>query len=237
MSYILDALKKSEQARLAAAAAPQQPLLGIDIAAQPRPVWPYWVIAVLLLNAAALYFWPRNPGTGEFRTEASPVVTPAPTAPAPPRARADGEAQVTTLPVTRSPLSAPAAPAASAAPAVAPAAPAPREAAPQTAPAVPATRGNDAVARVSRPGSATSPAAGEAPPAAPLAPGEMPAEVRRELPPLAISGVMRVQDAASLVVVNERPVREGEEAAPGVRVERILENGVQFSYKGYRFQR
>ncbi len=64
----------------------------------------------------------------------------------------------------------------------------------------------------------------------------MPPEVRRELPPLAVSGVMRVQGEVGWVHVNGKLVREGDEVVPGVKVEKILENGVQFSYKGYRFQ-
>lgn len=40
-----------------------------------------------------------------------------------------------------------------------------------------------------------------------------------------------------MVVVNDKLLREGDEAAPGVRVERILSDGVEFSYRGYRFRR
>jgi general secretion pathway protein B len=66
---------------------------------------------------------------------------------------------------------------------------------------------------------------------------DLPEALRRELPQLVMSGMVRVMGAPTLVVVNERPFREGEEVAPGLRVEKILERGALFSYKGHRFQR
>jgi general secretion pathway protein B len=66
---------------------------------------------------------------------------------------------------------------------------------------------------------------------------DLPEALRRELPPLVMSGMLREMGTTGWVVVNERAYREGEEVAPGLRVEKILERGAQFSYKGYRFQR
>ena len=40
-----------------------------------------------------------------------------------------------------------------------------------------------------------------------------------------------------MVMIDDKLVREGDEVAPGIRVERILADGAEFSYKGYRFRR
>jgi general secretion pathway protein B len=40
-----------------------------------------------------------------------------------------------------------------------------------------------------------------------------------------------------MVIVNDRLVREGDEVAPGVILEQILNDSVVFNYKGKRFKR
>lgn len=67
--------------------------------------------------------------------------------------------------------------------------------------------------------------------------GDLPAAVRQILPKLAINGFASGDGGAAMVVVDDKLLREGDEAAPGVRIERILPDGVEFSYKGYRFRR
>lgn len=232
MSYILDALKKSERARLDAAAPAPHLLLRDDEAVRERRVWPYWVAAFLVINLVALWLVSRGPSDG------APGAMPDSTARSgvrvspPSAARASAASKADDIPV---PL-APAVPAESPPPVVgtdvAPSKPVAAVAAPTAAKrdtATPAPR----VAAVTPP--AVSEVAKEPSPPPPA--GDMPEALRRELPPLAIAGVMREQGAAAWVVVNERPLREGDEVAPGLRVEKILEQGVQFSYKGYRFQR
>lgn len=67
--------------------------------------------------------------------------------------------------------------------------------------------------------------------------GDLPASVRQSMPALAINGFASGDGGAAMVVVDDKLLREGDEAAPGVRVERIFPEGVEFSYKGYRFRR
>ncbi len=40
-----------------------------------------------------------------------------------------------------------------------------------------------------------------------------------------------------MVIVNDKLLREGDEVEPGLRVEKILGDGLVFDYKGYRFKR
>lgn len=259
MSYILDALKKSEQARLNVDTPLQQLLLRAEAVREPRRVWPYVAGAALLLNLGALYAWWRSTAGSSVEQPvlASPAVKPAPAAvlegaPAPlPTAlpiRGAREAAATAAmpphdgPAQEKPVPTPAAPAAAErepvpaakaratppAPAGEPVAAAPK--APRAQPSVPAV----APAEPSVPAATTE--------AAKAAGGEhaaldLPEAIRRELPPLVVSGVVREAGTSGWVVVNERPLREGDELVPGLKVEKILERGAQFSYKGHRFQR
>ncbi len=66
---------------------------------------------------------------------------------------------------------------------------------------------------------------------------ELPAAVRRNVPPLNVSGYSYAEEAeARMVVINDRMLREGDEAGAGVRVDRIGAEGVILNYKGYRFR-
>jgi general secretion pathway protein B len=66
---------------------------------------------------------------------------------------------------------------------------------------------------------------------------ELPPALQKELPSLAVSGFIRDGDAEGMVIVNDRLLRAGDEAAPGIRLEKILKENLVFSYKGYRFTR
>jgi general secretion pathway protein B len=66
---------------------------------------------------------------------------------------------------------------------------------------------------------------------------ELPEALRRKLPALAVSGYSYAEEAdARMVVINDRMLREGDDAADGVRVERIGAEGVILRFKGYRFR-
>jgi general secretion pathway protein B len=66
---------------------------------------------------------------------------------------------------------------------------------------------------------------------------ELPAAVRRNVPPLSVSGYSYAEEAeARMVVINDRMLREGDDAGGGVRVDRIGAEGVILIYKGYRFR-
>ena len=71
--------------------------------------------------------------------------------------------------------------------------------------------------------------------AVPLA--ELSAEQRRDLPPLALGGSIWSESAANrFVIVNGVVVREGEAAAPGVTLERIGPRGAVLRWREVRFE-
>jgi general secretion pathway protein B len=66
---------------------------------------------------------------------------------------------------------------------------------------------------------------------------ELPEAQRRALPPLALAGGMySAQPAQRLVILDGQVVHEGDEPAPGLRVERIRPRAVEFSFQGLRFE-
>jgi general secretion pathway protein B len=66
---------------------------------------------------------------------------------------------------------------------------------------------------------------------------EMPTALQQEMPTLAVAGFIRDEGSGSMVIVNDRLVREGDEVAPGVKLEKILNDSLVFEYRGYRFKR
>jgi general secretion pathway protein B len=66
---------------------------------------------------------------------------------------------------------------------------------------------------------------------------EIPPALQQEMPALSVAGFIRDEGSGSLVIVNDRLVREGDEVAPGVKLEKILNDSLVFEYKGYRFKR
>ncbi|MBK7662423.1 MAG: general secretion pathway protein GspB [Sterolibacteriaceae bacterium] len=85
---------------------------------------------------------------------------------------------------------------------------------------------------------APAPAQEAAPPRATLLLyGELPPTIRQALPPLVVGGFAAGDSGGNMAMVDDRLVHEGEELAPGIRVEKILPDRVEFSYKGYRFRR
>lgn len=66
---------------------------------------------------------------------------------------------------------------------------------------------------------------------------ELPTALQKELPALSVAGFIHDEGSSSMVIVNDRLVREGDEVAPGVKLEKILSDGLIFNYKGYLFKR
>lgn len=77
-----------------------------------------------------------------------------------------------------------------------------------------------------------------APPApALMTQGQLPPQVQNELPPLALGGSIYSADPAQrLLLVDKRMLREGDEVAPGLVVDSILQKGAVLRYKGYLFK-
>lgn len=245
MSYILEALANSEKARLQIAAVPRYSLLPAVGEETPRArVWPYLLAGALVANAAVLQLWlrPAAPGGGaaahaaelaprEVRLPLSPapqvhelraVPAPANPATAPAGTVQDGPP----MPLQKSASKAVVARKAEGS-AVAKAATASAAVGVASAPVTPSA-GVPAAAVAAAPASvASDPASG----------GELPPALRRELPALAVAGFIRDEGSSSMVIVNDRLVREGDEVAPGVKLEKIVGDSLLFSYKGYRFKR
>ena len=71
-----------------------------------------------------------------------------------------------------------------------------------------------------------------------LAMAELPLSIRQEMPALSISVHAYSREPKDrLVGINDRVFHEGEDLAPGLRLEEITPNGMILRYKGYRFLR
>jgi len=67
---------------------------------------------------------------------------------------------------------------------------------------------------------------------------ELPASLKQELPELNISGHFYDADPAGrLIVVNGRTLREGQDVSVGLKLEQITASGAVFSYQGSRFSK
>ena len=65
---------------------------------------------------------------------------------------------------------------------------------------------------------------------------ELPADVQRDLPKLAITGgVYSPTPTQRLLIVNGQVLSEGAEAAPGVLLEQIRPKTAVLSFRGYRY--
>jgi general secretion pathway protein B len=245
MSYILDALRKSDQQRQRGAA-PTLPAAPAPAAAPRQPAFlAYGLLAAVLVGAGMAIGWLRPwqpeqaaPGRPEpvaaKPLESNPrLAAPAPSAMAP---RPTPEAQVRNV-----------APPAQAAPAPSAMAPALVPAKPPPAPAKPEPRSAPAEADTTAPRKTAAPASkqpvGTAAADAARVPSvismaELPLSLQQELPPMTISvHAYSGNPPDRLVGINNRMLREGEDVAPGLKLEQITPDGMIFGYKGYSFRR
>ena len=66
---------------------------------------------------------------------------------------------------------------------------------------------------------------------------ELPNSIQQEIPVMAIQlHSYSSKPSNSIVSINSRMMKEGESLKPGLKLEQITPDGVIFSYKGYRFQ-
>jgi general secretion pathway protein B len=259
MSFILDALKKSETDRQRQSG----PSLFEVKVAPPRRRLPVWAvtIAVLLGINLVVVSWMllRHPSRGaragalaasSRSAGASATAVPAPSTPTGARAPAPQPVASSGLPPA-TPTPAPAASARSApAGAAAPAAPLPPAAAGGSPPAVAAAGGGKVwmAAEGSRPGSASDQTPAAAPPealSAPAAEGNGPAlplykqlasAPGATLPELHLDlHVYAPNPRKRYVMINMQKLQEGESLPDGVRVLTIRPDGVELSYQGTRF--
>ncbi|MEC5217871.1 general secretion pathway protein B [Actimicrobium sp. GrIS 1.19] len=98
-----------------------------------------------------------------------------------------------------------------------------------------------AVARVAVPEPARKPPdtkpVDTAPQSSVIAMADLPDNVRRELPPLAVGGSMYSDNPADrMLLLDKRLVHEGDEIAPGLVLENLKPKAATLRFKGYRFR-
>jgi general secretion pathway protein B len=241
MSYILEALKKAEQKR-----EQEEPskvptfLTGMVREAGKRAKWPYVVAAALILNAG-LVVWrlvPRQAPSALPPTTARTLVGAAPEAALPARVKETRKPAPLASPPKETPVFI-----VSTAPAKAPSV---AEAAPLNPPIrvenPQSSSPGKAVPVVSPP--ETSPGLQiRVPKAKPVASGklfalnDLPSSIRSALPEFRVSGHAYTPEPQTRVVrINEKILQEGQDLAPGLRVEEIVQSGIIMTYEGYRFR-
>lgn len=213
MSYILDALKKAEAERSTGAVSnPHLPSSAAEPAASglrhsSRP----WAVAaapaVVLASALALVL----AGLAWMRSP-----PPAPAAPV----------------RIAQPLTAPAAPKMAPQPAAEAARDEPAKPV-EAATEVPPAKAKTAKAAAAK--KAPSPPAAE--PAPVLALRDLPDAIQRQIPPLKVGGYIYSSNKAERsVLINDRLLGEGDEAAPGLVLERMQPDGMIMRYQGYQYR-
>lgn len=250
MSYILDALKKAEQARGRGKAPDLFAVQSDDTPIARRPVWPWVVAGLLVVNAAALSYWfQRRPAAASaLPPELSPPQSKVlPTAPVVasasppvtidlPARRPVQETRVprATKPATASPVYPKAAPKKPDAPRPADKLIAKTEV--MTPPAQTAPMNSPPLAAAENAASPTS--AETARDTRVLRLAELPVDVQQEVPRMAVSLHMYSGKPANrLVNVNDKTMHEGEELIPGLKLLEITPDGMVFSYKTYTFRK
>jgi general secretion pathway protein B len=204
MSYILEALKKSEQERHRGRTPDLQALHSLlTPTVHKRRWWPLILSLVLLFNAALILIW-RDWETARPEPAATnAAVATAPTTPKPMIAPPVLQAQVPRVP-------------------------------------------QQAVAAASAPTDTTSPATEMPAPVAPvqtqesriLALSDLPPEVRRGIPEMSFAvHLYSAKPSESMVSINGKMLKEGQEVSAGLKLEHITPDGMVFSYQGYTFKR
>ncbi|MCX7293805.1 general secretion pathway protein GspB [Janthinobacterium sp.] len=241
MSYILEALKKSQAERqlgeLPSIHAPQVQLHDTAASASARrtPVW-LALGGVSVAVAAALLLWqpwqadaaapaavPTAPAAAAVLAQAVPAPAPiavpaaqpaAAPVPVPVPAPVPAPAPVVT-PASSAPLAATAAPVHHARPVPEPQPETPGQAAPPVSAPAPAPGAEDNV------------------------PGmrDLPEPIQRQIPPVAIGGYIYSKNPADRLLLIDKVLRhEGEELAPGLVLEKLQPKAAIFSFKGYRYR-
>ncbi|KRC27848.1 general secretion pathway protein GspB [Acidovorax sp. Root217] len=263
MSYILDALRRAEaergrgavpgihtQAMPATSASP-----GADRAGSANLlVIGSAVVAVAALAAGGTWWAMQRSDPASGAVVASAPQAPVPAAPvAPPVAGAAPPAVSAPTAPAAAPLAPLPAPVAS--PPITPARVEPRPVAPlrlaepvREKPAVVAAPARTRDAEVPREPAARAqaplapaPAAAAAPAAAPpngpvFAQNDLPPSVREQLPALQVTGATYSSNPAHrMAIVNGQVLQEGDQAAPGLKLERIEQGRTVWSFRGYRY--
>ncbi|MDX8407859.1 MAG: general secretion pathway protein GspB [Mariprofundaceae bacterium] len=219
MSYILDALKKSDEERMASLAEAPVQLAPTRHAGRSRLGW-FVLPAVLALLAGGwlLILFQHDPDAVKVRPEqgskaVAPSSIPMPVMPVaqPPR---EG------LPVKTAPKAVGRMPA--------PVAPVSQPSALQTSAAMPHPK-------TVKPAPRVIPAAQEK--EEPPRRADLPVHIQQALPPIRIEGhIYDADPSARMVIINGHVRREGQQLEGGLRLESITERGIVLSRQGTRFR-
>ena len=221
MSYILDALRRAQAERGRGSVpdlhTPATPVTGLPAAHAGKARGMAWLLTGLAAAAAV-----AGAGWWFWRTPVAPVAPGTPAA-----AGAESVATVTGgVPVAPAPAPAP-----------------PRVEKRQPAPQPPAERPERRAARAPestaapapRPAPKPAPAASANPPPV-FAKADLPPAVRDQLPTLQLAGVTySTNPLYRMVIVNGQVLHEGDQAAPGLVLERIEPGRTVWAFRGYRY--
>lgn len=214
MSYILDALRKSDELRQRGTAPLLQPAASTAPSRRWRTGAVYGALAVLLVGAGMVIGGWR-PWQAEQQVAGAGGVAPVPSSvasTAPPNVSPADVPSAAPAPVPANAILAPSAPINAAAPE-----------------RLPAARADMPVAKET--------AIAKAEPAV-LTQSELPPAIRQEIPAMSISvHAYSARPRDRMVGINDRLLREGGTLPPGLTVDEITPEGMVFSYKGYRFKR
>lgn len=232
MSYILDALRKSDQQRQRQRGA-MPTLLSADIvAAEPRPSehWIYALIAAALVGVGIAIGW-LQPWQSEPTHGAAVALGVVAGKSLDPGLRPSAAAPASPAPAAASPQASPSQERRSRKPQAKPAAAPVSAAAPRDRAVTAGARGTpEESAQLGPTPSAREPRT--------MSVGELPASIRQELPAMQISlHLYSTRPGNSFVSINNQMLQEGATAAPGLVLEQITPEGMVFRYKGYRFRR
>lgn len=251
MSYILDALRRAEAERGRGA------VPGIHTQAMPATGMPaerpgsgnLLVIGMAVVAVAALAaggtWWvmqrpdgaPASGGGVAMAPPTAAVPTPAPAPTPPPMVAAPAPAAPAPVPVAAAvaPTPAPAINQPLVTSTVEPRPVAPKRVA-EPLRDKPAREAEPARRDAAAPATAVAPAA-VAPANSPVfAQNELPASVREQLPVLQVTGATYSNNPAHrMAIVNGQVLQEGDQAAPGLKLERIEQGRTVWSFRGYRY--
>lgn len=228
MSYILDALKKAESERNLGSIPnlhAQQPAFARPASSHRRFRTASWAGMAAIATVAALialaWFKPW---------QAAPAVPPVAAVPQPPAAQPPAEPVPPAAPPVATTPPPPPAPAAQAAEK-----PAKPKARPPRQPVQPVEK-KHAKAAPPKAQPAKESGAVQADGSVP-AYRDLPDAIRGEIPALAVSGYIYSKDHAHrTVLINKRLLREGDQVAPDLTLEKLTPTGMVLNYKGYRYQ-
>jgi general secretion pathway protein B len=250
MSYILDALKKSEEERKRGTV---PDLLAVQDALgqkqKRRHVWPYLLLAALVLNAGTLLWWlaPWQTAKPPVTTHSSAKQSPLPEqiANVESGSRKEKPAPAQDTPLVKSSAGKRVSDLQN--PSVQIKAAQQERVASTSAPSTGEMQESRAIPPLLPPQApATSPALPETKPSVSSGGAggttvynltELPSTIQQGLPTFSITALIHTGDPASgMVKINGQTMREGQELSPGLKLEEIISDGVIFRYHNYRFR-